>query len=612
MKRKLISFDAFDRLQRNSLSSAEAELREAGDYLSKAVGCECLKLAHYSPESVTYECCDGTYLHSNYSVNENSITFSNLEELKIDEQSEREKAKEILAQFVEALLEEEDQLAERLFKDYLRFPSNIRAFKQGIVMEGDDEDSDDEDKDDDKKNGKKGKKLPPWLMKKDDKKDDKKKMKHMKAESVISRGLVSANKSALMNIYKIAGNVNEFATLKLDGPTFAETRVQLDEKGTPAVVSIPSKESRWKNKVQQFKWNVLSADNVVHRMNANKLSENHTFIKAVAELKRHHALSDDNGTEEMIENIVSEWPHVLYLTQSELAQGISEALTAIGSSNYDDEMCNYLAEGILRKAHSVFVDRVHNIQRWANVDAESLREENEDNYEVFKKIVDQFYPRMDEQVRVEMQAYVDLYEAFRFVRELALEDGNRQMQIESEVYLDQLIPVLNGQVAPNAELALAGSEYLADLIETNLETAPWNPSNSVHTTVSGDHPRMSQIAKQGYVPASDFTGDWGDTAPVSDGKNYKGGLADQMRNSAWGNIGGNDTYPSLNNPYILTPFGDYKIKGEKDIDSDSGQIAHFSGSDTWPNLQNPNVPKAETPQSYKMNHGKEKDLVVDM
>jgi hypothetical protein len=67
----------------------------------------------------------------------------------------------------------------------------------------------------------------------------------------------------------------------------------------------------------------------------------------------------------------------------------------------------------------------------------------------------------------------------------------------------------------------------------------------------------------------------------------------------------------LNNPYVPTPFGDYKIKGEKAIEADSDQLAHWGTGDTWPGLQNPYTPAAVTPYTYKMNHGKEPDLVVD-
>jgi hypothetical protein len=122
---------------------------------------------------------------------------------------------------------------------------------------------------------------------------------------------------------------------------------------------------------------------------------------------------------------------------------------------------------------------------------------------------------------------------------------------------------------------------------------------------------MAEKAKKGYTPSKDFSGDWGDTAPVSDGKSYRNGQAEKMRSSAWGNLGGEDTYPTLKNPYIPEPFGDYKIKGEKSIEDDSDLLGHVSNKDTWPELQNPYVPDSVTPQSYKMNHGKEKDLIVD-
>ncbi len=120
---------------------------------------------------------------------------------------------------------------------------------------------------------------------------------------------------------------------------------------------------------------------------------------------------------------------------------------------------------------------------------------------------------------------------------------------------------------------------------------------------------MAKKAKQGYSPASDFSGNYGDSAPVSDGK--KVGSGDEMRNKSWSNIGGEDTFPSLKNPYIPKASDTYTMKGEKGVDKDDDGIVHSAGSDTWPNLQNPYVPKGETAQSYKMNNGKDTDLVVD-
>jgi hypothetical protein len=207
-----------------------------------------------------------------------------------------------------------------------------------------------------------------------------------------------------------------------------------------------------------------------------------------------------------------------------------------------------------------------------------------------------------------MQVYVDLYEALRSVHSIS---GSDLLRREAAAHLGELAAVIEQRIQPNVEVALQAAEWLNSLVETNIDGEEWSVSNSVHTTVNGDNPKMAQNAKKGYTPASDFSGDWGDSAPVSDGKSYKNGLADEMRGRSWGNIGGEGIYPSLTNPYIPKPFGDYKIKGEKTIDGDSDQLVHQGGSDTWPNLQNPYNPKAETPQTYKMNHGKEQDLVVD-
>jgi len=118
---------------------------------------------------------------------------------------------------------------------------------------------------------------------------------------------------------------------------------------------------------------------------------------------------------------------------------------------------------------------------------------------------------------------------------------------------------------------------------------------------------MAQKAKQGYTPASDFSGNWGDSAPVSDGKSYKGGLADEMRNRSWGNITG-ETWPELQNPYVPKPFGDYTMKGEKGADKASDPTSQWSSEDTWPALQNPYVPKSERPP---MKNGPETDLIQD-
>ena len=82
-----------------------------------------------------------------------------------------------------------------------------------------------------------------------------------------------------------------------------------------------------------------------------------------------------------------------------------------------------------------------------------------------------------------------------------------------------------------------------------------------------------------------------------------------MRNRSWGNHGGEGIYPSLKNPYVPAPFGDYTMKGEKGAEKDGeSDWSRWQSGDTWPSLQNPYVPKAVTPQSYKM---KSDNLIVD-
>lgn len=626
MKRKLISYDVFERIEKDSLSNAETELYEAKGYLAEAVGCDCLELKNYGLEDVTFETCDGTYVHANYRIKEGVVEFSNIEELVIDEQSEKEASKQVLHRMIDSILDEEDETAVQHFEQYLGLPSTKRVFSEAkerrAVPKYETKDG---------KRKRVGTRTARWEgdnFKKDEPSGTT--IRRKKAQTIKSKKTSKAQKDknrkenlrfnpnkgkrkGMVHEWRVlAENVMDYVDYNTNAPVLSRSQMRFDEKGNVTNIAIPSKECRHKNKMEKFKWDVLSADNIVHRMGASKLSEDMNFAKSVAELKRHNNLSDNDTLEETIENIVSRWPDVLYLTQTELADVIGEALEMVGATNFDDEMCDFMAEGILRVAHNAYVNTVGKIQRWAGVNPQSIQEsEDSDSYLTFKSIVDQFYPVVEENMVRETQVYVDLYESLRQAREVALDDGNRQLQAMTESYLDQLLPIVRGEGKLDLELAEEVASFLYDLVETNLGSSDWSPSNSTHTTVSGDHPAMAQKAKHGYTPASDFSGDWGDVAPVSDGKNYKGGLADQMRNSAWGNLGGDGTYPSLQNPYVPKPFGSYEIKGEKTIDADSGLLGHTGGNDTWPSLQNPYVPQSVTPQTYKMNHGKEADLVVD-
>ncbi len=147
------------------------------------------------------------------------------------------------------------------------------------------------------------------------------------------------------------------------------------------------------------------------------------------------------------------------------------------------------------------------------------------------------------------------------------------------------------------------AQWLHHYAEGNLEGGEWQVSNSPHQTINGDHPAMSEKARKGYSPASDFGADketWQNRATE---KAFTG--------QQWTSAGGNEVFPGLDNPYV-PKASDYTMNGEKGVDKDwkSGE-GSWQSSDTWPNLTNPYVPKAETPKSYQMKNGSETDLVVN-
>ena len=605
MKRKLIDYDVFQRMENTSLSSAARELVEAEPVLANALQIEGLSLHCFGPEDVLYATSSGSFVHANYEVQPKHVTFENVEQLVINEETERQQAKQIVSDMLESLLESNDTKAESLLDNYLSLPLTRRLFKEGKFPFFDKDKKKEKGKQDDDKDGGE-KKFPFGCKKKKGKKggkDDKAKDLDIKKEK---------DKKALEEWFRLCENITQYVGIREYGPVLRESIAKYDELGNLVAIRIPTLAVRNEAALKTFDWK--TTETKLKTLRANVKTEGITgdidFCKAVAEMKRHNALSDNSALEESIENIVGKWPQVLYLTQNELAGKIKEALDVVNASNYDDQTCAFMAEGILRVAHGAYVDRVNKIMNLAGAEPCT---ECDDKYAQFKETVDAFYVTLDESDRLNMQVFVDLYEAIRGVHIIAGQNRNQHVQSEAAERLDVLSAVIRQEAEPTLELVQNATDWLEDLVETNLEMSGWNVSNTPHTTLQGDHPDMAKKARVGYAPASDFTGNWGDVAPVSDGKSYRNGLADEMRNRSWGNIGNNDTYPELSNPYIPKPFGTYTMKGEKGADKAGGSdlLTQFSSKDTWPDLQNPYVPKAVTPQSYKMKNGPETDLIVD-
>lgn len=612
MKRRLIDYDVFERMEKDSLSNARLELTEAGPVLSKALNLECdVKLHCFGAEDVLFEAEDGSYVHANYRIQNGHIELDNVEQLVINEETEEAKSREVLTQMVESLIENEEKKAEALFEKFLDFPFTRRNFlteeKKWRVVPI-------------RKDGEiKGYKKAKWQTTPKSRESSSDTTKRMRSKiKKTKRTPDSAKKLRSVRRSKVSRTISDWANLcenvfdyvdyKELGPTLKASTAHKDDGGNVVSIRIPSKETRNEAKMLNFKWKLVEDVAGESRRKAKDMVHEQEFCKAINELKRQNNLSDNEALAETLENIVSKWPGVLYLTEGELAKTIKDALDTMSAKNFDDQTCFFMAEAILRNAHDAYTDRVSKILR---ISGTQVTEDVDDAYSVFKQSVNEFYPRLDETDSLEMQVFVDLYEAIRQVHELASDEENHILRSEAAGHLNDLVPIIQQEIEPNLEVAADAADWLMDLVETNLETQAWNVSNDTHVTVSGDHPDMAKKAGQGYSPKGDFTGDWGDSAPVSDGKSYRGGLADEMRNRSYGQEGGSDVFPTLNNPYVPSPYGDYKIKGEKHVDADSNLLANWGNDSTWPNLQNPYVPNSETPASYQMNKGKEEDLVVD-
>lgn len=610
MRRKLIQQDAFDAITKQSVTSAARELLEAQNVLAHTLGKDFLNLHSFTESTVLYETLDKSYVHAGYQIENNNVVFNNIEELVIDEASRKEKVRGILSEMIDAVLVDNHAKAKGLFNQYME-KIDWKKAEMKNKEEGDDE----------KESPFPSKKMPfgeksaRKHSKEQDEDTDSQKANRKKFEKNFEKKASAAGKE-VKEAFEVSRNVLDYVDYMKMGPALKEAVTKTDDKGNVTHVKFPNTQLRNESKILEFDWNTLNHKVKYLRNGAAKLSENAEFCKAVSYLRRQNALSDNQALEECLDDIVKNHSSVLYVTQSELTKIVSEALEMAGEHNYDDQTCEFMAEGIMRHAHEVYSEKVEQILRLARA---PKMEAEADAYEFFQFVVEQFYPSIDEKFGLERKVFSDLYESMEKIYRGVNSNGNNLVKSEAANYLNELADVLNGELPPTIDLAEEVAYWMQRLIESNVEgsSETWNVSNKPHVTVSGDHPQMSKNAK---VPAVSgrYTDDWGDEAPMisQDNMSYKSGAAKTARSSSWGNEGGSEVFPSLKNPYVPKPFGDYTMKNEKGADKDAlGQ--HWStwqSGDTWPKLQNPYVPTeagGEGGKGYKMKDGSETDLVVD-
>lgn len=594
MKRKLIDYDAFNKIKTESLSSAQKELEAASNLLAVTLEMDGLSLNSFGPNEVLFESLDGEFVHANYEIKNGHVQFDNVEQLVINEESETSSAKEIISNMIDSLIESDTAKADEMFAEWMDLPRTKRIFTEAKVK---------------RVVCRKGKdcKVVRWNDTPKHHETGSITNRRMKGKKISGRrtpeGIKRARKAVRARLNRsigkkmmkewnmIAENVLGYVDYTQNGPVVNQCSV-LRKDNEVVSVRVPTMRLRNEAKLLKFNWDTMNTDVVVKRGNSKKINENNEFVKDIVELKRANALSDNKAFEELLESISTKYADCVYLTEGELANQIRLCLEAASASNYDDETCRFLAEGVLRTIHENFVDRVAKIVKLAG---SRINEEAVDKYAEFKAIAESFYKKLDESKILEMQAFVDVYEALRQVHQLAKEENNEIVAEEASIQLDSLLPIIKGEAELSADVLGEAAETLYDIVESTMPEE-WKVSDPV-VTADGQHPDVAKKGKTSQSPA-EMQGSTPDAHFVSDGKDYKGAAASEMENDGWSNLSGEGIYPELDNPYV-PKAGEYKIANEKDVDSDSGQLAHWGDADTWPNLQNPYSKDSVTPKSVK-------------
>ena len=627
MKRKLISYDALQKIEAGSISNAVEELVGAEKMVADMLGYDEVNLHCYDKGDAYYETSDGTYVHAQYALDGNRIKLFNIEEVAVDTESEDKHRKDMVRQMVEALLNDDEPRAKDQFRRYLEMATpkmklcKGRKEKSAVDKMADNCHMDEStavaqsaNTSDPKTRiaalkGSKGgaAQREGWKKRKAHKaqiNQHKKSAKYKEQRSKVEQLKKAGHKRARIDFWRadkpekkhmqenwlrVADNVLEYVDIMTQSPVLAEMRIQRDEVGNVVAATIPTTKLRNEGKLLALKYDTLKTDVKVMREKAVKLRLEENFQKLVAKIKRLNNISDQSELQEALSALVAQHPTVLYLTQDELSKTVSEALANVGATNYDDQICDFIAEGILRVAFNTYPERVNRLASLSNAPRPN---ESEDAFEVFQTAVNNFFPNVDEQSEVEMKAFEDLHEAFMEIRRESLASGYDELRQEANNYLSAIEGVLSGKQKPDLSLAEAAAAFLSMLTEGGLDMQSWEIVTKPYLTRHGEHPDMEKKARVS-LSQKDSMGHYQDPAPVSDGEEWTAKDAEQMRNKAWGNVGGKDTYPELDNPYVPQE-GKWTMPHDTGVDKDhdEGLAQWQDGGKTWPGLENPYVPQS--------------------
>jgi len=581
MKRKLISFDAFKKIEESSLTKTQQELIKAEEVLARTLGVDELKLFSFGESDVTYQTTDGNFIHAVYTIDNNSVILENIELLVIEEESERSSAKKILNDLVDSILENKVAEADLLFENYFNLP----CIRRTITNEGA------------KASPLKGHKQDAALIAK--RTASRNRTLSLMSSTLRKSKLGGKKKKPFKLFFKkmsekkmkdcatVAENVLGYINFQQYGPIINESAVRTDNQGSVTAVRIPTELKRNESKVLSLGYKTMDTELKVLRGKLKHINEDQTFVKAMADLKRYNNISDNRALEETLESIVSRWPDLLYISEAELSDQIAAALETANVKNYDDRTCAFMAEAILRTAHHAYTDRVRKIGVLGGAKSDITAECKtcEDAYKSFSSVSESLFNQLDESEENELHIFADLYNALNEVHRAAVEANDEATRIEVSDFMKECAAIVNRKTEINMELAESIADYLANIFEGD-EGSHWD--TGVEVDAIGNHSMTKWNAKQSAV-ASNNTGMWKSPAPVSNGKSYSDGLENE---AGLGNIASDSTWPDVKNPYLLQSQMP-KMK-EKNVADEDG----LGGTDgnTWPNLSNPMALKPVMPK----------------
>ena len=318
MKRKLINYDEFKKMESQSVSKVEKELIEAEELLATIIESEKLELMFFNESEAVYKTINEDLIHANYKLESDNLTFENIEELIIDEETEKNESKKLLSNMIDNLIESKETEANKVFEEYLNMPSVRRnLISEGFKVKIS------------KPTGARSKlyhkKQPRSLVAKRIRNMLKTKRKRASLKNYLKMKTASAkrrlagisNPRARIYVVKTMkewGNLTEnvlgYVNHKEMGCVYKECVVEHNEKGDVVSVKIPTVEKVNEAKVLSFDWKTLDSEVKVLRSKAKDLCKNENFIRTVAEIKRCNNISDNNMMETALENAVKNFPEI--------------------------------------------------------------------------------------------------------------------------------------------------------------------------------------------------------------------------------------------------------------------------------------------------------------